>query len=419
MPGALAWGAHRATVSWPIVVVALGLAVRLALVVAGSGRPETFEYDDIAREIVAGNGFRYALRGTWYHTFGSPPFVFLCAGVYALGLGLRTMLVIQSVCTSVAALIAGRIAARLGGPSAAVIAAALVAFHPGLVLYDVRKVHPLGFDTLLATAGLAAALSADRWSQRRAFGAGLLHGLAVLERTTFAGVGAIALAVWMRRPSRGHVARAAVYALGVVLVFAPWVARNYHVLHAFVPVTTNSGEVFWRGNNPEASGGAFAQTGDAVPIFDVAPPELRRAIVGQDELTQGRAFSAAAWSFVRDHPAETARLYLSKLRAFWWFSPQAGLLYPAAYLGIYKVFYGVLLCLGVAGAWRAWRAPDPRAREAAVLMTLFVVSVSVVQAAFYVEVRHRWSIEPVLLVFAAAALAPLARRLGVGPSSAS
>src|SRR6185503_8545942 len=44
-------------------------------------------------------------------------------------------------------------------------------------------------------------------------------------------------------------------------VVVPWSVRNYRVLHAYVPISTNGGSVFYRANNPLADG-SFSDRGE-------------------------------------------------------------------------------------------------------------------------------------------------------------
>jgi 4-amino-4-deoxy-L-arabinose transferase-like glycosyltransferase len=55
--------------------------------------------------------------------------------------------------------------------------------------------------------------------------------------------------------------RLAVIMLAMAAVIAPWSMRNYSVLKEFVAISTNGGDVFYRANNPLATGG-YVQRGE-------------------------------------------------------------------------------------------------------------------------------------------------------------
>src|SRR5438094_10240401 len=51
-----------------MLTIAAGIAMRLALIVSG-GAPERFEYDVLARNVIAGRGYVYDQLGTPYRSF--------------------------------------------------------------------------------------------------------------------------------------------------------------------------------------------------------------------------------------------------------------------------------------------------------------------------------------------------------------
>jgi hypothetical protein len=65
---------------------------------------------------------------------------------------------------------------------------------------------------------------------------------------------------------------------------------------------------------------------------------------------------------------------------------------------IYGVYYVVVAGLALLGAAVALAGT---ARRDALVLWLVMLSVDLFHAVFYVEIRHRWSIEPLLLVFTA------------------
>lgn len=75
------------------------------------------------------------------------------------------------------------------------------------------------------------------------------------------------------------------------LIVVPWTVRNYRLLGAFVPVSTNSGYVLYHGMNPESDG--------------MWSPALR-SIGHLDEIERDRLARQAAIRQICDHPLETA-----------------------------------------------------------------------------------------------------------------
>jgi hypothetical protein len=76
---------------------------------------------------------------------------------------------------------------------------------------------------------------------------------------------------------------------------------------------------------------------------------------------------------------------------------------------LYKLYYSVVLTFGVIGIAVAWRSARPLTRAGAQAFVLLAVGVSASQALFYVNGRHRWELEPLLLVFTALGIMTMLR----------
>lgn len=389
-----------------VIVASFGFILRLFYVVALglSQSAETDEYERIAQSLLSGNGFGLRLYGTWYRTYGSFPYAYLCAFLYAIfGHSYFVILVAQAFFSAITALACYSIGRRLFAPSAGVFAAVLVAFHPGLFFYDTHKLHPLGLDATLAVVGVVMVLLIKESGSWRTMAlGGMIHGLSILERTTQVGLLPLSLlSMWRSRKEGAFSRLAAVYLLAVAAISSPWIVRNLILYQRPVLTSTTGGEVFWRGNNPAASGGGYAKGRPGVAVFEAAPQSLQKSILGKDEITQSEIFYQEAVRYIFNNPFGALELYGRKLLAFWWFSPHSGFLYPASYLSLYKKYYAMILVLGLVGLVVACRGRNQGERFAVFSVISFLCTVALLQAAFYVEIRHRWGIEPLLLVFAA------------------
>jgi 4-amino-4-deoxy-L-arabinose transferase-like glycosyltransferase len=390
-----------------LAVAGLGLAARF-LIYLGTDRPvQTWEYEVIAQNLLAGHGFGLEHSGTWYRTFGSPPFAYLCALLYLLfGHHHVVVLVAQWFFSGAAALGCYALGRRLFSAPVGVAAAALVSFHPGLLYYDTRNLHPLSFDAALIVLSVVSMVAtAARPSLLRGLGAGLLQGLAVFERASLIGL-PVAFLAWVMNAKSGARGRTiAAFLIGFAAIPAPWLARSA-AIYGYPVITSTTWEILWRGNNPLSDGGAYARDGTGRPMSAAAPRELREELRGAGEIGRQGIFARETKRFVREHPDEALRLFLRKLAGFWWFMPQSGLRYPRVYLHIYAVFYVVLSILSVVGLGAALKQ-SRGARVMALTIIGILLSISLVQSIFYVEIRHRWSVEPIVLVFTAAGCATL------------
>lgn len=126
--------------------------------------PETWEYDDVARNIVTGHGYFYRFLDADWRTYGTPLYPLTLALLHILGGGpdaYGLIGVFQATVSALAAAPAFWIGRRLYGDVAGLLAAAVVAVHPALVVYS-AKVHELSLDVLLAALFLASVLDLSR-----------------------------------------------------------------------------------------------------------------------------------------------------------------------------------------------------------------------------------------------------------------
>ena len=135
-------------------------------------------------------------------------------------------------------------------------------------------------------------------------------------------------------------------------------------------------------------------------VYDAAPERLVREWRQRDETGQFRLFRDEALNEMRQDPARAAALITKKFVYFWTAPPNSGQSYPARFFSAYLVYYAALLvaaCVGLAAAWRR-----PLVRPDVILILIYFASVSIVHAIMFVEMRHRWGAEPLLLAFAPA-----------------
>jgi 4-amino-4-deoxy-L-arabinose transferase-like glycosyltransferase len=205
--------------------------------------------------------------------------------------------------------LACRFAPAGAGPSRGwtmpLVAAALAAFHPYLVATSALVLSEAVFLPLmlLGLLGLAVVWTSDEgrgWAW--AMGAGLAWGAAVLVRPSwalFVPSALAALVVAAGRDRRPAAARAAaLVALGVLVVMAPWWARNARVFGRFVPTAIWTGASLYDGLNPRATGAsdmdAFLLEPDIWPLEEEAQDaELRRRALAFARARPGRALSLA------------------------------------------------------------------------------------------------------------------------------
>lgn len=416
VPGSIDRGSRGVRWRRWLAIGAIALVARLGAAIATGGlrHPELNEYDDLARSMLRGAGFTYGHIGVLYHSYAPPLCAWISAASYWLSGSIVVAMLLQIAAGAALAVVAGVIAERLFGSWLAGMATGLlVAFHPGLVIYSAMKSHPLTFDALFFTLALLQSFRlVERLTLRRALELGVVVGIGTLSRATiiiFLPIAGVWLLAVTPRPSRPAVIRHVVAAgLCAAAIIAPWTIRTSLLHHQFVFLLTTDSEDFWRGNNPNATGHSYIDAQHIV--LEALPPEeladLRRQ---PDELAQRQWFSTHAWAFIRANPVAFVRLAWLKFFHFWWFAPQTGVLYPGAWLRLYMTYYVATLLFAVAGVRRIVQLGAP-ATHLAWVIGVFLLALSGLQSLYYVEGRHRWAVEPMVLVISGGGVAALVER---------
>lgn len=132
---------------------------------------------------------------------------------------------------------------------------------------------------------------------RDCFLAGLCIGLAALFRPICILQAPLMAAVWLlwrSSPSwRLPLMRGGLLCLGAAAAISPWTLRNAVVLHAFVPISTNGGEVFYSAN----AGTSWQEQGRHQPKYY---RELRNAV--PDEVQRNKEGFRRGFSRLLHHP---------------------------------------------------------------------------------------------------------------------
>ena len=404
-------------------MAALAVGVRVLVLVLFPRPAEVWEYDALAANLLHDGEYVYEHFGTPYRVFISGfPYVWLRAATLALWPSTAVpMLLVHAVLAAATAVLVGAIGAGMGRPRAGLLAAALTALHPGLAYYGVRKLHPLPLDALMMVAVIASVL----WGLRRGRGGALLtgvvFGVAVLQRGPVLPFGAFVVyrCIAAEAPWRARATKAATFVAGALLVLGPWLARSERILGRPV-LSSLTGQYLFVGNVPPSMGSNALPSGE--DVIDVASEDVREALAHADENGQGRIFWNAVMDFLRHDPVAFARGVLRKLLYFWTWAPQTGIRYPALLRPLYLFFYVPVVALALAGACALGRGGE-RGREALAAIAALFASVSGVHAVLIVEMRHRWALEPLLLLLAAVgaseawALARGVRERAPSPSS--
>lgn len=408
----------RAILGGVPAVLVVALVLRVGLVAATpayvpSGDP--ISYDKQAASLVAHGTYTPSEHAdvTSPAAFRPPAWPYLLAGVYkvtggrwtagrlaASGLGTLTVLLVL--------LVAGEAFGAAVGRTAGWMAAV---FPPMVFLSGSLVAENLFVALLLAATWAALRARRSPTSMRWAGLAGACCGLAALTRSNGLGLAlplAVSLLPTLRpralRPGALALPAAALVAMAVVI--SPWTVRNAEALHAFVPVSTQSGYTEAAVWNPTS-----AAPGPDLgrPQYANIEPLLYRP--GVDEVDLGKELGRVGRRFAYHHPRYALDLLrLNLLRSFklasargtfaYYWNRERNMTPPMRLLDSIGLALGVALAL-LALARRAGRR---RLRAAPLWLWLFP-AVTFASTVFLLgNPRYRTSVDPFLLMLAAVAV---------------
>jgi len=377
------------------------------------GRPLTLdeqEYLTLAGNLASGRGFTYQVPDqqgvTPDHVSRAPLYPLFLAGVFTLASAADqpvssvpgSVKLAQSLVGGVGIWLIAMLALRAAGTRAGVAAAAIAAVYPPLAwmcayalsepLYSVLAL----WTVLLLGAVLDRLTPAPGRPVARVLLAGVVAGLATLTRPAML-VFLLLAGLWML--ARRRVALLAAFALGALLVVAPWTVRNVREHHRLILVASEGGVTFWVGNNPLARGeGDLA----ANPELKRARQAIRQRFAGLTEEQLEPIYYREALGFIASRPIDWAWLLVRK--AFYLVVPAGPsyTLHSRLYFWTSVLSYGLLLPLAGLGLLTLGRQrTPPRTLGLLVLASVLVALIFFPQERFRIPV-----IDPSLIVCAAA-----------------
>ena len=400
----------RIRVFWLVAIVVAAFAMRLVATVRFEGLDappnagafyDGVEFEEIAANLVARGEF--SVRAGHPTSFRAPGLPFALAAVYA-AFGNRNFVaahVLFCLIGASAAWAAYLVARELLGDWGGLITAGLVAGYPNLLYYSMHFSSEPLFTVLLALAvwSFIRALRTDAIPHYAL--SGVLLGLAALTRpVAFYFLPFFVLAALWTTPApwSRRVLSFAVMAAALMLPIAPWAIRNYQVHDRPLMFASNGGSTFWGANN-EIVLNDPKYRGDW--ITTEAMPEQKRAVHAlPNEVDRDKLEWEYGKAFLKAHPSDVPKLLWYKFYALWTPISRTP---NAAFNTIHLVSYGLALPFMVVGlavllSARGWRDPAITSILAPILATTASTLV------FYGSARFRSTIEPLLLVFVAAAL---------------
>jgi len=231
---------------YTLVVALVALLPRLYVAIAWSREPvwDGHYYHLGAERLAEGLGYSedalvagHVVWRPWIHY--PVGYSFLLSLFYRVfGAGLLVAPVLNALLGAGVTAVVHRLGRHFTTPGRAMLAAALVALHPGLIAYSPLVMTEVLAMALLLSAGLVVLAWAGNW--RAYLGAGALLGIATLVRPD--SLLALPLIALMGRKPYGKGLLYSLAALGVAFaVILPWTYRNCRQLDGCALVSTNGG----------------------------------------------------------------------------------------------------------------------------------------------------------------------------------
>ena len=277
-----------------IGVVVAGVVLRLIIAALYSGpqKADGETYFSLAAQLATGS-YGGASIGHAYWPPGLP--LFFLPFVLLFGPTLKVISIANLLLYLGTTWSTFRLAELVGGPTLARFSVLFLSFWPNLILLAPTATKELLLLFLLTTAVLTFAKGlAGSWGNFLA--TGILLGAAALTQPSLMLMPFVAAfaVLFLHGTLPKRLGSGLLIVVTAMLVILPWTIRNYVVLDSFVPVSTGGGDIFYRANNPIATGG----------YMDLGAVDLS----GLDELEKSRRGFELGREWVTTHPIEFLRL---------------------------------------------------------------------------------------------------------------
>jgi hypothetical protein len=378
-----------------------------------------WEMGRIARALATGFGFADPFTGHSGPTAWSPPlYPLLIAGVFKI-FGVYTaasawvLLTINSIFSAATSSVIYEIAARCfhrtgRGKKIALWSGWLWALYPAAMQFAVRWIWDMCITAFLFSKIIAIALrsrgigedstteSAQHQTALLWAAFGLLSGLTVLLNSTLL-LFIPACGLWMlfgalkaKAPVFPMLGRSALACILAIACITPWIARNYTVFHAFIPMRGNLGAELHQSILEEHQGFPWGAT---IPVCEPCPVFQQYRQMG--EAAYVRREGELAKQEIATHKRRFVDYSLKRFYFFWVSLPkpaEKGVLIEAVREANY-FFVSLASLMGLALALKR-RIPGA---------VLFALAFALVPLTYYiitVQARFRHPLEPIMTILA-------------------
>jgi 4-amino-4-deoxy-L-arabinose transferase-like glycosyltransferase len=270
---------------------------------------------DIARNWVEGRGYLEVWYGLEYRSWRPPLFPGLMAlSILLFGPTLTPIKVMLALFGALTVVTVYYLARRLFGDRTALVAGLAAALNPSAIFASAMP-EPSNLVSLLLTGAWLAMLRARDGGLRESVLAGAVIATAMLTKTFYLIVPVIAIPWLLIQKGSAAMAlkKAAVMWAVVIVMFSPWVLRNYRLFDTFRITTTDTSLVFWVANSP--SWLESKATEGKLPPVEYYP---RYAEFGSlSEIERDRWMKQDAWKTVVAHKQAYIKRVFERIWLIW------------------------------------------------------------------------------------------------------
>lgn len=369
-------------------------------------------YDKIAMNIVEGDGYieddTVPVEKDFSIARVGPGYELFLAGVYKIfGHHYEIVWILHALFLALSALLAFLISKQVLGDSwnftIGVSALALVGFSPDLIIISsMLMTETLGiFLMLLCVYSFLKYYEGRNWISFLVFTACFV--LATFVRSQMATFLVVFLVMFILKKDWKKMV---LFLALVILLFSPWVIRNYLVYDAFIPFNAALGHNLWTSSYVGA-------TGEMEPY---APQGEYLAKYGA--LATHKEGIEVFKKFVWEHPVEFAKITLKRISIFFSFSRPTGF-WPTfsakqqAGTAFFSLIYSVFVfILGISGAVLFWKRKNI-SKEKFLYFLAFAVLIPASIMFILVETRYRFALYPFLAVFGGLAVSEIVSKRNI------
>lgn len=384
---------QKLDLSWQFILIVMIVAFFLRMFYVFTLEIDRFYFDyslqfhEMAVSFLDGKGF---MTGGEYLAFRMPVYPLFLAGMYRL-FGVQELLwvrVVQSALSALTILFMYLTAARAFNEAVGKITAVIASVYPFFIYYS---------GAILTETVYILLISITMWflvERRYAWGA-IFIAISTLTKAEMSGFLFFAVMGASMTVIKGEALKVGfVMVVLFIAVMAPWTARNYLLLHRFVPLTTLGGTSFWEGNNPQNL------TGGLCRYF---PQEIE----GMDEVQRDRYLKARTVEVIKSDPKAFFLRCGKKFLRFWNIRLNTNdERYASRTNNLISMFsFGPILLFAVIGFILSLAH-----RFKPAFIYFFILYTMLVNLVFISSLRYRLPIEPYLIMFAGYALYDIFRK---------